>query len=38
VDRGPGPRIQLLDGQGHFAHKSDPAMVTRIIRDFVGVS
>jgi hypothetical protein len=36
VDRGPGPRIQLLDG--HFAHKSDPAMFTRIIRDSVGVS
>ena len=31
----PGARIQLLDGHGHFAHKTDPAMVTALIRNFV---
>ncbi len=31
----PCARIQLLDGHGHFAHKTDPAMVTEIIRGFV---
>ena len=30
------PDVRRLDG--HFAHKSDPAMFTRIIRDSVGVS
>lgn len=32
----PGSRIHVLDGYGHFAHKSDPAMVTAIVREFVG--
>ena len=31
----PGARIQILDGHGHFAHKTDPTMVTAAIRDFV---
>ena len=31
----PSARIQVLDGHGHFAHKTDPAMVTAAIRDFV---
>ena len=31
----PRARIQVLDGHGHFAHKSDPAMVTAVVRDFV---
>jgi pimeloyl-ACP methyl ester carboxylesterase len=31
----PGARVQVLDRHGHFAHKTDPAMVTALIRDFV---
>ena len=31
----PGARIRVLDGHGHFAHKTDPAMVTAAVRDFV---
>ena len=31
----PGARIQVLDGHGHFAHKTDPAMVTNLIRKFI---
>lgn len=31
----PVARIQLLEGHGHFAHKADPALVTRIITMFV---
>ena len=31
----PGARVQVLDGHGHFAHKTDPAMVTAVVRDFV---
>jgi pimeloyl-ACP methyl ester carboxylesterase len=27
-------RIQVLEGHGHFAHRTDPAMVVSIIRDF----
>ncbi len=30
----PNGRIQVLEGHAHFAHKSDPRMVTRIIREF----
>lgn len=32
----PRSRIHVLDGHGHFAHKTDPAAVTEIIGDFVG--
>ena len=28
-------RIHTLDGHGHFAHKTDPAMVTELIRRFL---
>ena len=31
----PRARVHVLDGHGHFAHKSDPAMVTTVVRDFV---
>ena len=31
----PNARIHVLDGHGHFAHKTDPAAVTEIIREFV---
>ena len=31
----PGACIQVLDGHGHFAHKTDPAMVTALIREFI---
>ncbi len=31
----PRARIQVLDGHGHFAHKTDPTMVTAVVRDFV---
>ncbi|MGH9155215.1 MAG: alpha/beta fold hydrolase [Acidimicrobiales bacterium] len=31
----PNARIQVLDGHGHFAYKTDPAMVAAIIRDFI---
>ncbi len=27
-------RIHTLNGHGHFAHKTDPTMVTAIIHDF----
>lgn len=30
----PGSEIRLLDGHAHFAHKTDPALVTSIIRAF----
>ncbi len=33
--RDPRARVQVLDGHGHFAHKTDPAVVTEIIRNFV---
>lgn len=35
ADAIPGARVQVLDGHGHFAHKTDPGMVTTIVRDFV---
>jgi len=28
-------RIRVLEGHAHFAHKTDPAMVVAIIRQFV---
>jgi pimeloyl-ACP methyl ester carboxylesterase len=31
----PGARIQMLDGHGHFAHKTDPELVTALIREFM---
>jgi pimeloyl-ACP methyl ester carboxylesterase len=30
-------RIHLLDGHGHFAHKTDPAMVTDLIAKFISI-
>lgn len=30
-----GARIQVLEGHGHMAHQSDPALVAAIIRQFV---
>lgn len=29
-----GSRIHLLEGQGHFAHRTDPEMVCSIVREF----
>ncbi len=29
-------QIRVLEGHGHFAHKTDPAMVAAIIREFFG--
>jgi pimeloyl-ACP methyl ester carboxylesterase len=34
ADAIPGARIHVLDGHAHFAHKTDPAMVTELIRQF----
>ncbi len=31
----PGARIRVLDGHGHFAHKTDPAMVASIIQQVI---
>ena len=31
----PNARIRILDGHGHFAHKTDPAMVTALIQQFI---
>jgi pimeloyl-ACP methyl ester carboxylesterase len=31
----PNARIQVLHGHGHFAHKTDPTMVTAFIREFI---
>ncbi len=31
----PNARIQVLQGHAHMAHKTDPAMVTAIIRQFI---
>lgn len=33
-----GSRIHMLEGHGHFAHRTDPAMVVAIIRKFVRAS
>jgi pimeloyl-ACP methyl ester carboxylesterase len=32
----PHATVHALPGHGHFAHKTDPALVARIISDFVG--
>jgi pimeloyl-ACP methyl ester carboxylesterase len=31
----PDARIHVLEGHGHFAHRTDPAMVGAIIREFI---
>jgi pimeloyl-ACP methyl ester carboxylesterase len=31
----PNAQIRLLHGHGHFAHKTDPAMVCVIVKDFI---
>jgi pimeloyl-ACP methyl ester carboxylesterase len=31
----PGARVQVLDGHAHIAHRTHPAMVAEIIREFV---
>jgi pimeloyl-ACP methyl ester carboxylesterase len=31
----PDTRIHVLEGHGHMAHKTDPAMVARIVRQFI---
>jgi pimeloyl-ACP methyl ester carboxylesterase len=31
----PGARIRVLEGHGHLAHKTDPAMVAATIRQFI---
>ena len=31
----PNAQIRVLDGHGHFAHQTDPAMVDALIRDFI---
>jgi pimeloyl-ACP methyl ester carboxylesterase len=30
----PGAHVHVLDGHGHFAHKTHPALVTGVVRDF----
>lgn len=35
ADAVPTARIQVLEGHGHMAHKTDPAMVAAIVRHFV---
>jgi pimeloyl-ACP methyl ester carboxylesterase len=30
----PNARVQVLEGLGHFAHRTDPAMVVSIVREF----
>jgi pimeloyl-ACP methyl ester carboxylesterase len=32
----PSSQIRVLEGHGHFAHKTDPAMVAAIIHQFTG--
>jgi pimeloyl-ACP methyl ester carboxylesterase len=32
----PNAEIHELQGHGHFAHKTDPAMVSTVIRQFIG--
>jgi pimeloyl-ACP methyl ester carboxylesterase len=34
----PNARIRVLEGHGHFAYKTDPALVAAIIRDFISHS
>ena len=31
----PGAEIRVLDGHGHFAHKTDPKMVAEIVGRFI---
>ena len=31
----PGAEVHLLEGHGHFAHKTDPTIVVDILREFV---
>ena len=31
----PGARIHVLDGHAHIAHRTDPAMVAAIVREFI---
>jgi pimeloyl-ACP methyl ester carboxylesterase len=31
----PDPRVRVLEGHGHLAHKTDPAMVAAVIRRFI---
>jgi pimeloyl-ACP methyl ester carboxylesterase len=31
----PKAQTHVLEGHGHFAHKTDPAMVAAIIRQFI---
>jgi len=31
----PGARVEVLDGHGHFAHRTDPALVTAVLAGFV---
>jgi pimeloyl-ACP methyl ester carboxylesterase len=35
ADAIPGAQIHVLDGHGHFAHRTDPAMVAGILRRFI---
>jgi pimeloyl-ACP methyl ester carboxylesterase len=35
ADAIPNAQIRVLEGHGHFAHKTDPAMVSAIIRQFM---
>ncbi len=35
ADAIPNTRIHVLDGHGHMAHKTDPAMVATIVRQFI---
>jgi pimeloyl-ACP methyl ester carboxylesterase len=32
----PDARVRVLEGHAHFAHKTDPALVGAIVREFVG--
>jgi pimeloyl-ACP methyl ester carboxylesterase len=34
----PGARVEVLDGHGHLAYRSDPALVAAVIRTFVSGS
>ena len=35
ADAIPGAQVTALGGHGHFAHKTDPAMVAAIVREFI---
>jgi pimeloyl-ACP methyl ester carboxylesterase len=32
----PGAHVHVLEGEGHFAHRNDPAAVAAIVRQFLG--